>query len=492
MERLKKVVLILSILTVTLFGSQKSQLDEKIKSAIVKVYTVAKIPDFTMPWNSKIRRVNGSGAVIDGKRILTNAHVVANRTYIEIQKYGDRKRYIARVEAVSHQLDLALLRVRNEDEFFRGIEPLKLGKLPNIEQKVAVYGFPMGGDTLSVTKGIVSRIEHQRYVHCGEHFLAIQIDAAVNPGNSGGPAISNGKIVGVVMEGISKAQSISYLVPTMLVRHFLEDISDGKLDGVPSLGFLYQKMENPTLRKYYKIDENHTGILVDKTIYSSGLQGIIKNGDVLVSVDDHTIQNDGTVAFRKNEFTNFDYFVELHQIGESVKLGVYIDSKITSIDVNLTTVADNLQLLKNYEYDKQPRFLIYGGYLFAPLSRNLAAKVASSYTELLSYARKFVTKSKKEVVLLQRVLPDEINRGDYDFAYWPIEKINGKKFRDFDTFIQILLSLEDNYIVLENKLGTKVIIDIKEAKRRQKEILRKYNIEYPASFDILRKYKILE
>ena len=195
-----RFIFILSLLSLSLFANEK---DYKTKEAILKIYTVSKVVSYKEPWNSSTSRSSGSGAIISGNRILTNAHVVANQTFIEVQRYGERKRYIAKVINVSHQADMALLEVEDKD-FFKGVTPLALGELPEMEQKIVVYGFPMGGDTLSATSGVVSRIEHTRYAHSGESFLTVQVDAAVNPGNSGGPAISNGKIVGVVMQNISQ------------------------------------------------------------------------------------------------------------------------------------------------------------------------------------------------------------------------------------------------------------------------------------------------
>jgi len=285
-----------------LTAKEFSEMEYRTKQAIVKIYTVAKIPNYVEPWSSSIRRSSGSGAIISGNRILTNAHVVANNTFIEVQRYGERKRYRAKLLTVSHQADMALLEVE-DGKFFEGVKPLELGKLPYIEQKVVVYGFPMGGKTLSATTGIVSRIEHNRFTHSGESFLAIQIDAAVNPGNSGGPAISDGKIVGIVMQGMSKSQNIGYLVPTQLIKHFLTDIKDGKNDGFADLGLTTQKMENPTIRRYYKLDENVTGNLVANLVYNSTLQGIIKEGDIITAIDGHAIENDNTVAFRPHEYT---------------------------------------------------------------------------------------------------------------------------------------------------------------------------------------------
>jgi len=459
--------------------------EDPLRSAVVKVYTVVKKPDYSVPWSSTIRQVSGSGAVIGGRRILTNAHVVADRTFVEVQKYGERRRYIARVEAVSHQLDLALLRIGDE-EFFRGVVPLEFGPLPQIEEKVSVYGFPMGGDTLSVTTGVVSRIEHQRYVHSGESFLAIQIDAAVNPGNSGGPAISGGRIVGVVMEGVRKAQNISYLVPTVMIRHFLTDIRDGRLDGVPAFPVLTQSTENPALKRYCRLDEHSGGVLVDKILSTAGIDGLLKKGDVITAVDGHPIQEDATVAFRKREFTNYEYYIQLHQIGERVSLDLIRDGRKRSISVPLKKQARELLLLGMYRYDRMPRYFILGGYVFAPLTRNLAVQVARSHIRLLPYVEDFVRPDRREIVVLLRVLPSALNRGDYEYLYWPVERINGEKIVDFDDFLRKIETAENTYIILENKFGERVVIDREQAWKMQKQILQKYNIEYDRSEDMRR------
>jgi len=457
--------------------------EEQLRSAIVKVYTVTKNPNYSVPWSSSIQQVSGSGSVIEGRRILTNAHVVANRTFIEVQRYGERHRYIAHVEAVSHQLDLALLKV-DDPHFFDGITPLKLGDLPQIEQRVSVYGFPMGGDTLSVTAGVVSRIEHQRYVHSGETFLAIQIDAAVNPGNSGGPAISDGRIVGVVMEGIQKAQSISYLVPTVMVRHFLKDLEDGQLDGVPAFAALTQPMENPALRRHYGLSPGEGGVLVDKIIPTGGLEGLLQAGDVITAIDGHRIQEDATVAFRNNEFTNYEYYAQLHQMGQKVHLQLLRQGKKMELDVPLLKRADDLLLVGTYRYDRMPRYVILGGYVFAPLTRNLAVRVARSRIDLIPFVEDFVHKDLRGIVLLLRVLPSALSRGDYGHAFWPIRTINGEKIVDFDDFYHKLTENNSSTVILKNKMGEEVVIDRQEALKMQPSILRRYNIEYDRSEDL--------
>ena len=477
------------ILWVLVTGAYASiQHDNGTKQTIVKIYTVAKVPSYLTPWSSSIRSSTGSGAIIesDGKKyILTNAHVVANQTFIEVQRYGERKRYIAKVHAVSHQADLALLEVEKA-AFFEGVKPLGFGDLPQVEQKIVVYGYPMGGSTLSATIGVVSRVEHHTYAHSGESFLSVQVDAAVNPGNSGGPALSDGKIVGVVMQVISKSQNIGYLVPVTMVRHFLEDVKDGRVDGHADLGIASQKLENPTLRRYKGVDENQTGILIDRTLFHSSLKGIGMPGDILVSIDGHKIENDGTAEFREHEYTNFYYFVDEHQMGETVKLGLIRQGKPVEVEVPLKYKADDMFLVRTTRYDVMPTYFINGGYVFSPLTRNLIRSTRRNRLALSYLAEQWQTKEKQGVVVLLKVLASDMSRGNNNFAMWPIEKINGETFVDFKEFYRKMQAYQGQYIILEDKEGFKVVIDTKEAKEKQQEILKKYNIEYDRSEDLRR------
>ena len=474
---------LLMLLLSTLFLSANIQQEDITKQAIVKIYTVAKVPNYQAPWSSSMRSSTGSGAIIEGGYILTNAHVVANQAFLEVQRYGQRKRYIAKVYAVSHQADLALLKVEKE-AFFKGVKPLTFGTLPQVEQKIVVYGYPMGGSTLSATIGVVSRIEHHVYAHSGESFLAVQVDAAVNPGNSGGPALSNGKIVGVVMQVIPKSQNIGYLVPINLVQHFIEDMKDGKYDGFADLGLGTQKLENPTIRRYYGLDDNITGKLLDKIVYNSSLKGILKEGDILTAVDGHNIEDDGTVAFRDHEYTDYHYFVDTYQMGETVKLDIIRKGQAMQVGALLKYTADDMYLVKTTRYDEMPSYFVYGGYVFSPLTRNLIRSTNRNRLILSYLAAQWQEEEKKEVVVLLKVLASDMSRGNNDFAMWPIEKINGETFVDFREFYQKMEDAKGQYIVLEDKDGLKVVIDKKEAQEKQADILKKYNIEFDRSVDL--------
>ncbi|NOQ32509.1 MAG: trypsin-like serine protease [Helicobacteraceae bacterium] len=456
-----------------------SQNDEDIKHAVVKIYSAHKNLDYLNPWNVTVYRSSGSGAIIDGNRILTNAHVVANTTFIEVKHFGETKRYKAKVLAVSHQVDLALLSVE-DDEFFKDITPLKIDDLPKMRQKVSIYGFPVGGATLSISDGIVSRIEQFRYKHSGEPFLGIQVDAAINPGNSGGPAISNGEIIGVVMQNRPRAQNVGFLVPTPVIKHFLKDIKDGENSGFSSLGIVTENLENRALRDLYGLKEGQSGVLVTYITYNEMDSGL-SVGDIITSIDSKNIEDDGTVNFREDEFVNYKYYIDIKQIGDSVNFGVIRKAKHLDIKVKLTHQINELLLVKTLQYDSMPSYFIYGGYLFSPLNSNLLSQSNTIPLRLKRFTRDWPSENRKDIVVLVKVLTDESNRGNHSVTFWPVARVNGKAVKSFKQFKKLVQNSKEKFIVLEDYDAYKIVIDTQKAKKTEKALLERYNIQYNSS-----------
>src|ERR1044072_6223567 len=245
-------------------------------------------PDYRAPWNSgAIQRGVGAGFVIEGNRIMTNAHVVSNSRYLTVERDGDPNKYPATVLFVAHDCDLARLKVASAD-FFKNMTPLTFGGIPELESVVSAYGYPLGCDPMSVTTGIVSRIDFQLYTpsSIAQH-LAIQISAQINPGNSGGPVMQNGKVVGVAFQGYSGdvAQGVAYMIPTPVIQRFLKDIADGRYDRYVDLGLTYSKLQNTDQALFLGLLDDAPGVLIN-TVTEAGPAGkFVQSGDVLLAID---------------------------------------------------------------------------------------------------------------------------------------------------------------------------------------------------------------
>jgi S1-C subfamily serine protease len=156
-------------------------ISHEAENAVVKVFSTMRRPDVAKPWTKQApTEASGSGVIIDGKRILTNAHVVAYASQVQVQGNQAGDKISATVEAFAPGIDLALLKLEDES-FFNGRPALPRAKsLPQVKDAVFAYGFPTGGTSLSITRGIVSRIEFVSYNYLTSG-LRIQIDAALNP-----------------------------------------------------------------------------------------------------------------------------------------------------------------------------------------------------------------------------------------------------------------------------------------------------------------------
>lgn len=465
--------------------------DEAIQDAIVKIYTVFDNPDYYNPWRTHgPSGGTGSGCIIEGRKILSNAHVVGNQTFVQVRRYGDAQRYQARVLEVSHEGDLALLTVDDED-FFKNVKPLALGDLPEAQDEVLVYGFPLGGDTLSITKGVISRIEHQVYTHSSCSLLAGQIDAAINPGNSGGPVIRDGKIVGVVMQGMQQADNIGYMVPVNVVRHFFTDIEDGDYDGWPSLGIVMQEMENPGLRRQRGMQDGQTGMLIINVLPGSPAAGALAEGDVLLSVEGHAVADDGTVEFRPKQRTSVSYYIQEQQVGGVAHLTVLRSGEVQEVAVNLARPLWRDWLVPMEQYDRMPSYYIYGGAVFVPLTKNLLEAWGPNWyqnapNQLTAILGKNLPEVVDEqVVMVLKVLAADVNQGYHDVAYWVVEKVDGQRIRNLKQLIAAVEAGQTNeFVTFTSDSGQVVTLDRKVVDASMENILRTYRIAGDRSEDL--------
>lgn len=455
---------------------------QKISSSVVKIFTVSVRPNYYQPWQMRTQKFStGSGVIINDNQILTAAHVVSNAVYLEVKKNGHPDKFIAHTKWISHEADLALLELENE-QFFQNTQSLRLGKMPQRQDGVAVYGYPQGGNEISITQGIISRIEQTVYVHSDFDLLSLQIDAAINPGNSGGPVFNqDGEIIGIAMQSLSSADNIGYLVPSPVITHFLDDIKDGTYNGFPDDGLYIQTMENKNLRQHFKM-KARSGILVTEVIPGSSCDGYVKADDVLLKIDGIPVANDATIIMEGNGRVAANYLIRSHHIGENFTLTLLREGKEHEVEVP----AKSMVSLIAFEHEKRPKYFIYGGLVFMPLTknylfewgRNWLQKAPIRFVDMAKNGNIPTTK-RSEVVFLQSVLSDRENAG-YEFSNAIVESINGTKLKDFTQLVDLLSQENSDDINIQLQGGTKIIVNPQKAQESNTRILQRYNIKQSA------------
>jgi S1-C subfamily serine protease len=275
---------------------------------------------------------SGTGFIWDpAGNVVTNNHVVSGATNVAV-RLASGERVAAEIIGRAPNYDLAVIRLRNT---LADLRPVAVGS--SVDLKVGQFAFAIGnpfGLDQSLTFGVISAL-HRRLPTSSGHQISkvIQTDAAVNPGNSGGPLLdSSGRVVGVNTAIISPSgvsAGVGFSIPIDLVNRVVPQlIRDGHVP-TPGIGIVAASEELATYLGVESIPILRT--LPNSPAARAGLRGVDMStmtlGDVIVSVDDKPVR-------RLSDLTS-----ELDEVGvgHGVKLGIARGNRRETINV---TVAD--------------------------------------------------------------------------------------------------------------------------------------------------------
>lgn len=460
---------------------------------VVKVEADSQNPNYALPWQSgNFSAGIGSAFLIGRGQFLTNAHVVSNAERINILQYGSSRKIPAKVKYIAHDADLALLEISDKDFEAFGEQPYFdfCKGLPQLEDEVRALGYPMGGSRLSVTRGVVSRIDFINYSHpkTAQH-LAIQIDAAINPGNSGGPVVMGNKVIGVAFQGISGANSTGYVIPVPVIRHFLDDVKDGKYDQYTDLGVQTFRIANPAMRQALNLPDNELGVLVSHVTPGGSSDGVLQAGDVILSIDGYDVDSSGMVRLN-GETVSMNELIERLFRGDKVAMKIQRDGKQQKATVTLEPSRG--KTIMAAEYDKKPRYVVCAGYVFQPLQRDVLISQQIPMADIALNLRDFTenggASQKEDVVLLTHVLKDEINSKMQNAGSSPVvSKVNGVEVKGLRHLYELLYDTDPQaspFITIELKnSGRPIVIRRKDLDAANQRISRQYNISNIACLD---------
>lgn len=358
--------------------------------------------------------------------------------------------------------------------------PLKFGGIPALESVVSAYGYPLGGERMSVTTGIVSRIDFQLYTHSAiDAHLTVQISAQINPGNSGGPVMQNAQVVGVAFQGYSGdvAQGVAYMIPTPVIQRFLKDINDRRYDKYVDLGLTYSKLLNPAQRHFLGLKDDDRGVLIPTVVAAGPCAKDVKSGDVLLAIDDHPIASDATVEL-EGERVEMPEVVERKFKRDKVKLEILRDKKPFTANVELDTVPP--YMVQSHSYDVRPRYVVYGGLLFQPLNLELIDAYQPSDLRLRHFFDFFVIEEiyleHPEVIVLTSILPDPINTYLAPYRGNIVDQVNGKKIRTLEDLAKAFSETPDRFVINMIGDGPPLVLDPKQVDAARERIRKRYNV----------------
>jgi S1-C subfamily serine protease len=470
---------------------------QEVQNSVVKIEVNSFRYSYEKPWmQPNISREGGTGFIIElkGKKlILTNAHVVSNALQIRVRRNDQREYFFAKVKYIAHDCDLALIdideKLNPREEFYKNSKSLEIGDVPKLNTPVIVIGYPIGGEKVSITQGIVSRIDMDTYSHSGvDSHLVIQVDAAINPGNSGGPAIQEGKVIGVAFQILRTGQNLGYLIPPPVIKKFLKDISlDNQYDGYIELGVLDQPLDNPMMKSFFNLPEEYKdyGVLVYDILPGSSADGYIEKGDILLEIENYKITDQREVFFN-GEYRNYIEVIDNFEKGETIRVKVFRKNKILNLEfpAKITNVLD----FQRKNYDKPPEYILYGGLLFQPLTSDLMSTYSSTWLSnnrsdiLFFYYHAIQNKTNvgnKQLIIFTQLLVNSKNRYAKDYQHQILESINGIAVDNLSHMWKVLnqelqKSPRIEFRFKENRMP--LIFNAEDLKKIHQEILSNYSI----------------
>lgn len=439
-------------------GDDEAEFDH---GAVFKVLATHCEPYYTMPWSTSPQTTSAASAFalrLGGNSnpfLLTNAHAVQHASLVELQRPGEDTKHLARVICEGPEADLALLQPEDSARFWDGVEPLELcPELPSLNDRVRVCGYPVGGENVSITQGVVSRIEMQPYRHGLGSLLAIQIDAAINPGNSGGPALNSRKqCVGVAFQSLKdgETENIGYVIPAEVIEHFVKGFTElGRYAGFGHHGFAWQPLDNHAMREAVGALEG--GILVKRVELTAPAAGVLQQRDVLLSIAGRAIGSGGTVHFRRRERIAFPYVTSRLRPGDDVEVEVLRAGAIHRCRLEL---AWPLPLVTMHP-PQPPAYIVFGGLVFVPLSEPyLRSEWGEVFEERapvsliepwLRNERRFLG---EEPVVLSSVLASPLTAGLTHYTNRRLLKCNGCSVKNLAHLASLIDDFEGSTLFFE-------------------------------------------
>lgn len=455
---------------------------------IVKIEVAVRKPDYATPWQTgRFGAGNGTGFMVKPGVFMTNAHVVADAERIYISPYADARKLKAHVKYVAHDADLALVEV-DDASAFRDVPCLQFSdSLPRLEDEVRAIGYPIGGNRLSVTRGIVSRIDTTTYSHPrNESHLTVQIDAAINPGNSGGPVLLGDKVVGVAFQGLLEANSTGYMIPMPVIKRFLRDVEDGHYDCYVDLAVDFFPLVNPAMRRHYGLPDNSMGALVGDVVKGGCCDGVLQPGDVVLAVNGIPVDSSAMIEL-DGERVQLEELAERSFKGDTLSFTILRHGQTMEAEATLAPLPASGRILAQ-EYDELPRYVQFGGLVFQPVQRNvIAAHQLDSLdfsVDLKQFMRRGGSMEKEDLVVVTKVLKDEVNARFATYGRRIVTKVNGQEVKGL-SHLYSLLYPEDgqrpDYTVIEFADAPRpLVIDNKSIDAANERIGASYGVPAPA------------
>jgi len=453
---------------------------------VVRVNVASQSPSFTQPWRKSPPSIRqGLGVVLVDGRILVTAELVANHTYVELEKPETALKAAAQVEVVDYDANLAIL-AAPAAEFLQKIPGAKLDETAAVGDRVEILQLEANGRPVS-TSATITTIEVGPYPVDESALLIFRLSVPLQSRENSFtvPAFRDGRLVGLLMRYDPRTQTAD-VVPAPVIAQFLRAAAAKPYTGFPRVGLGYSDTRDPQLRRFAGLPDGTGGAYITKVTPGSPAEAAgLRVGDILLRVGDRVIDQDGNYEDPRFGRISLAHHVStVLQPGEEVPFVVWRDGAETTLTAKLAPRDRADMISEPYIFDEPPNFVIVGGIVFSELSRQFLREWGPNWPReaplRLVYLDRYQSElppDRGKLVFISAVLPGTNTLGYEQLGFEIVEEVNGKPIRSLRDLADAVDNPPDKFhrIKLAEDPGL-IVLDVEGSKAEEERIKRDYRL----------------
>jgi S1-C subfamily serine protease len=421
----------------------------EVRSSVVRLNSTQQSWNLWQPWEKNPPRTRRALAAIIGPQlVITTAEMVADATYLEFESADGSRFTPARVIAVDHEVNLALLGPANEEEggkFFTGTAPFEIPAPPKIGDTLQVLQLEDNSVPI-LTAGTLQSVDVASNLLPEQSFLTYYVKASMQSAASSYtlPVLKDRKLAGVLL-GYNSKDQLCDVVSTDIMARFVKEATSGAYGGFPSLGVAIARTEDASFRQWLKLTDDQGGLYI-RSVREGGAaeKAGVKKGDVLLAVDGQAIDRRGYYQHPNYGSLSWGHLIRGGKSsGDSISLTLLREGKPLELAAKVERQEEGSRLVPSHLFDKAPNYLVKGGLIFQELSRPLLESFGDDWRSRapLNLLDAFENPEKYEetmdrVVFLSAAIPTPATIGYERLRNLIVSKVNGRAVRDMKDIIK--------------------------------------------------------
>ncbi len=460
--------------------------------SLVRVNSTSQAFDFFRPWTKKapyMRR--GLGVVMPDNQVLVTAEIVANRTYVELEKAASAEKSAAEVLVVDYDSNLALLKPVNPD-FLKTAKPLQLDSGARVGDRASILQLESSG-LIAETPATITTIAVSGYPLDYLALLTFRVSAPLQSreGSFTIPAVRNGNLLGLLMRYDARSQTAD-LIPAPVIAHFLAEAKQTQYAGFARAGIAFSSTRDPQFRRYIGLTENGGVYLTEVRPDSAAEKSGLRKGDIILAVAGKPVDQDGDYDHAEFGKISFSHLTNtLAKVGDTIEFTIQRDGKRLAIPVVLGPTDKTSVVSPPYLFDIPPRYFILGGLVFQELSRPYLQEWGSGWMkkapQRLVYLDAFqheLPTDRGKIVFLSQVLPSPNTLGYENLDHLVVNKVNGVQIKSLEDLAQAAASPQDGFHRIEFEQDPGFIsLDAAEVEAGKGQLMQDYGIPALENFN---------